>query len=75
MVTVAEIQQQLKDIQTAVTNVNGDVESLIALVDALSQEVAGGRIATQADLNDISTAAQGIKDSLSAVDDKTPSPS
>lgn len=72
MTSVEELKNSLDGIQSIVTNVKGDVESLIAQVAVLAAEVAAGKIATQEDLDALGAKAQGIKDSLGAVDAQVP---
>lgn len=72
MSTVNEVKAELEDVNALVLNVSSDVDSLLAQVAALKEQVANGGVASQADVDAIFAKVAGIKESLSGVDAKEP---
>lgn len=72
MVSVSEIKAELDSVKLIVTNVAGDVDSLIAQVAALKEQIASGSVATAQDLEEIFASATSIKETLAGLDAKEP---
>ena len=74
MSDVAGLKQDILDLKGLVSNVAGDVDSLIAQVKALKEQIANGSPATQADLDALGAGLAELKASLTATDAKEPAP-
>lgn len=74
MSNVDEIKTELEAVDAVVTSVAGDVDSLIAQVIALKEQIGNGGVATQEDLDVIFNSVQNLKARLNVVDSKEPAP-
>lgn len=72
MSTVEEVKTELGEVKAIVVNVAGDVDSLIAQVTALKEQLANGTTVTQADLDEIALSVTDLKTTLAGIDAKEP---
>jgi len=74
MNSVEDIKTELESVGGVVDNIEGDILSLQAQVEALKEQLGNGGVVTQEDLDAIFLSVQNLKSRLTSVDAKEPVP-